>query len=190
MSPDNRSDPYTSHRFTVEVDDLVVGGFAEVRGLSMSVEVRDEESDATGWEAWRDVVGQPTGNVGAALRERFGDVEWGESIASDVGAVIPSTNRRTTSPHLELRRGATDSRALWDWLQGWVDGEVEPRDVRVFLLDGAGNEARGWVCRDATPTRWSGPDLVADRNAVAMETLELAHDGLELLNVSDDADDG
>lgn len=188
MSPDNRSDPYTSHRFTVEVDDLVVGGFAEVRGLSTSVEVRDA-GDATGWETWRDVVGQHTGNVGATLRERFGDTEVGESIASDVGAVIPSTNRRTTSPHLELRRGVTDSRALWDWLQGWVDGQVEPRDVRVFLLDGAGNEARGWVCRGATPTRWSGPDLVADRNAVAMESLELAHDGLELLNVSDDADD-
>lgn len=188
MSPANRSDPYTSHRFTVEVDGLVVGGFAEVRGLSTSVEVRpDGEPDAaTDWEAWRDVVGQHTGNVGTALRERFGDTELGERIASDVRAVIPSANRRTTSPHLELRRGVTDSRAQWDWLQGWVDGEVEPRDVRIFLLDGAGNEARGWVCRDATPTRWRGPELVADRSAVAMETLELAHDGLETMSVGDD----
>lgn len=169
MTAHGRSDPYASHRFTVEVDGLVVGGFAEVRGLSISVEVRpdgEEAGDANGWEAWRDVVGQP--------------------IESGVHAAFPPAKRRTTSPHLELRRGVTDSRALWDWLQGWVDGEVEPRDVRIFLLDSAGNEARGWVCRGATPTRWRGPELVADRNAVAMETLELAHDGLETVNVGDD----
>lgn len=98
-----------------------------------------------------------------------------------VGRTLPATRRRTASPTLTLRRGITDDRRLWEWLRDWVDGAVEPRDVRVFLLDATGERARGWRCRAATPVRWGGPALAADRPAAATEALELAHEGIEAI---------
>jgi phage tail-like protein len=155
-------DPYRRHRFAVDIgDDGPPLGFSEVRGLSVRVQARpgeEAENDAGGadWLDWRD---------------RFGPV----------GRVPSIPRRRTASPPLTLRRGITDDRRLWDWLRDWVDGQVERRDVRVYLLDAGGERARGWRCRDATPARWSGPELAADRPAAATETLELVHEGLDAI---------
>lgn len=191
MTEPVRADPYLGNRFSVEVDGLIVGGVAEVRGLSVDVEVRtgdDERSDGEPWAALRDMVGSAEA-VAETVRERVDGDGSEEGPVSRVDAALAATDRRASSPHLELTRGVTDSDALWTWLREWVEGEANPRDVRVFLLDGEGNRARGWRCRRATPTRWSGPELVADRNAVATETLELAHDGLEAIPDPEAADD-
>jgi phage tail-like protein len=76
----------------------------------------------------------------------------------------------------------TDDRRLWNWLQDWIDGEATPRTVRVFLLDEAGDRARGWRCRAATPVRWTGPALAADRPGVATEALAVAHEGIDAVD--------
>lgn len=87
--------------------------------------------------------------------------------------------RETDSPKLELCRGVTDDQALWTWLHDWLAGRVTPQDVRICLLNGRGTPVTGWICRGAIPVRWVGPTLVADRAAVATETLELAHTGID-----------
>jgi phage tail-like protein len=155
---DRPVDPYLRHRFAVDLgDDRPPLGFAEVTGLSVRVRTEaGDEDDGPDWLHWRD-------------RPR--------------GAAIPApARRRTASPPLRLRRGVTDDRRLWDWLRDWVDGAATPRTVRVFLLDEAGERARGWRCRAATPVRWAGPELVADRPGVATETLELAHEGIDAID--------
>lgn len=155
-----RRDPYGRHRFAVDIgDDRRPMGFTEVRGLSVRVQARPERDDAD--DDWSD---------------------WGDRIRAAIGAPPPAPRRRTASPHLALRRGVTDDRRLWDWLHDWVAGTADPRDVRVFLLDGTGDRRRGWRCRDATPVRWRGPELVADRPGAATETLELVHDGVEAID--------
>jgi phage tail-like protein len=155
---DRPVDPYLRHRFAVDLgDDRPPLGFAEVTGLSVRVRAdAGTEDDGPDWLNWRD-------------RPR--------------GAPIPAPARRcTASPPLRLRRGVTDDRRLWDWLRDWVDGAVRPRTVRVFLLDEAGERARGWRCRSATPVRWVGPELVADRPGAATETLELVHEGIDAID--------
>jgi hypothetical protein len=158
-------DPYRRHRFDVDIgDDRPPLGFTEVRGLSVRVQARGPDVDATETETeeaptWLD------------WRDRFDHLDGVPSIP----------RRRTASPPLTLRRGVTDDRRLWDWLRDWVDGRVERRDVRVYLLDAAGERARGWRCRDATPVRWTGPELAADRPAAATEALELVHEGLDAI---------
>jgi phage tail-like protein len=89
------------------------------------------------------------------------------------------------SPHLSLRRGVTDDRRLWTWLRDWIEGAIEPRDVSVYLLDASGTRGRGWRCLGATPVRWRGPELVAEGPAVATETLEVVHDGVEAIEGGD-----
>lgn len=150
-------DPYGAHRFRVVPDGLPPLGFTAVRGLAVEVAVRDVDS-STSEDGPR--VNRPP---------RF-DRPVPE---------VPPARRETRSPPLELRRGVSDDRTLRTWLQEWVAGEVGPRDVRVCLLDGAGRPVCGWICRAATPVRWSGPDLVAGRATVATETLELTHEGID-----------
>lgn len=155
-------DPYGAHRFRVGCEALPKLGFTEVRGLSVGVAVRadegdgDEASDPPEWWHWSDWY------------ERL---DWEDDPSAE--------RRRTHSPNLELSRGVTDDTSLWSWLRGWVDGDVDPQDVTVCLLDSAGDPVRGWVCRAARPVRWTGPHLVADRPAVATESLELAHEGVD-----------
>lgn len=162
---DDRVDPYGRHRFDVDLGDgRPPLGFTDVSGLSVRVQAAEGDGE-----------GAP---------EREGDVDWfdwGDRLGRAAGRRPPASRRRTVSPPLTLRRGVTDDRRLWDWLQNWIDGRVEPRLVRVFLLDDAGDRARGWRCLDATPVRWAGPELAADRPAPAMETLELTHEGIEAI---------
>ncbi|WP_251343937.1 phage tail protein [Haloplanus halophilus] len=158
---DRPVDPYLRHRFDVDLgDDRPPLGFTEVTGLSVRVQARPADGDegAPDWFDWLDRPGRA------------------------LGAAPTPERRRTDSPPLRLRRGVTDDRRLWDWLRDWVDGAVEARDVCVFLLDDAGDRARGWRCRAATPLRWAGPKLAADRPDVATETLELAHEGIDAID--------
>lgn len=86
---------------------------------------------------------------------------------------------RASHPHLELRKGLTQSRALVNWMRDVASGAVERKNVFVFLLDTNGLPKWGWQCRSAYPVRYSAPDLQADGGDVAVESLELAHQGLD-----------
>ncbi|PKM82004.1 MAG: phage tail protein [Firmicutes bacterium HGW-Firmicutes-14] len=84
----------------------------------------------------------------------------------------------TKYPNLILKRGITDSDTLWKWYRNVAAGKVERKNGSVILLDYAGNEKWRWNFSQAYPVKWSGPDLKADNSLVAVETLELAHNGL------------
>ena len=53
-------------------------------------------------------------------------------------------------------------------------------DVIIQLLDESGDPVMVWTLDRAFPTKLSGTDLKSDGNEVAIETLELAHEGLTL----------
>lgn len=168
------ADPYVRHRFDVDIgDDRPPLGFTEVSGLSVRVQARADGADE-----------------GTDGRDRGHDApDWldlGARLGRAIDRIPPAPDRRVASPTLTLRRGVTDDRRLWDWLDDWVAGRVDPRPVEVFLLDDTGERARGWRCLDAAPVRWSGPELAADRPAPATETLELSHDGIEAIDGRDD----
>jgi phage tail-like protein len=81
--------------------------------------------------------------------------------------------------NLVLRRGLTTSADLWQWSDAARRGAILRQAVVIVLADGMGAAVWTWAFRDAYPVRWVGPDLRATTNAVAIETLELAHRGLE-----------
>ena len=85
----------------------------------------------------------------------------------------------TKYPNITLKRGITDCDTLWKWHQDVVNGKVERKTVFVVLMDGEGNEKWRWSFEHAYPVKWQGPDLKADSSAVAVETLELAHNGIK-----------
>jgi phage tail-like protein len=90
--------------------------------------------------------------------------------------------KRFSYPNLVLRRGMTDSPALVDWISAAVDGTIERKRGEVFMLDATGTAVWGWAFERAYPVTWTGPELQADGQSVAMESLELAHDGLSTVS--------
>ena len=84
---------------------------------------------------------------------------------------------KTTQASLVLKRGLMDT-WMWDWHEDVVQGTVERRTISIVLLNEVGEEAWRWICADAFPTKWSGTDLDATSNAIAVESIELVHHGL------------
>lgn len=84
----------------------------------------------------------------------------------------------TKSSNITLKWGSTDDQTLWDWRKTVMDGVVQRKNGSIVLLDDAGAEKLRWNFHDAWPTKWSGPSFNATGNDVAIETLEIAHEGL------------
>jgi phage tail-like protein len=84
----------------------------------------------------------------------------------------------TKHANLTLKRGITDDAYLWDWHTQCVDGDIVRKMVSVVLLDRQGNEKIRWNVSDAWPAKWTGPSFTAEGNDIAIETLEIAHEGL------------
>jgi phage tail-like protein len=87
---------------------------------------------------------------------------------------------RVRYPNVRLSRGLTTSRDLWDWWETVVNGTVERRNVAITLLDDSRTPVLRWLLRDAWVAKFDAPELDASANEVAIETLELAHERLEL----------
>jgi phage tail-like protein len=85
--------------------------------------------------------------------------------------------------NVTLKRGVmTDDHAFWGWFDAIKMNTITRKTVTIALLDEAGNPTMTWTLRNAFPTRITSTDLKADGNEVAIETLELAHEGLEIAN--------
>jgi len=82
--------------------------------------------------------------------------------------------------NVTLTRGISDDHALWDWRQDVMKGKVQRRSLSIVLRDDQGNERIRWNLRNCWPTKWSGPSFDATADAIGIETLELAHEGVDV----------
>jgi len=82
--------------------------------------------------------------------------------------------------NLTFKRGLIGDLMLWNWIKTAMDGNVQRADGVIVLLDEAREPVMRWKFRRGWPCKWSGPSLNATSNEVAMETLEICHEGLEL----------
>jgi phage tail-like protein len=80
---------------------------------------------------------------------------------------------------LTLKAGVVRGSVLWSWyVAGMADSLGARRDGAIVLFDPAGMPAAAWAFRGGLAAKWTGPDLNAEQNAVAVEALEIAHEGL------------
>jgi phage tail-like protein len=79
-----------------------------------------------------------------------------------------------------LKRGVVGDLSFWEWIRTAMDGQVERRTVQIRLLDEAREPVLAWRLRRAWPCRYEGPGLRAGNSDVALETLVICHEGLEL----------
>jgi len=80
--------------------------------------------------------------------------------------------------NLILKHGLTDIETLWNWHQDVMQGIIKRKNGTIYLLDRQRIPAMWWDFMEAYPVKWSGPELLANSNTVAIETIELVHNGI------------
>ncbi|OOC12169.1 phage tail protein [Dickeya dadantii] len=85
------------------------------------------------------------------------------------------------SGNVTLKKGIfVKDNNFYDWFSKIKMNTIARTAVTINLLDESGSPAMTWKLKNAWPTKVSGTDLKSDGNEVAVETIELAHEGLEV----------
>ena len=74
--------------------------------------------------------------------------------------------------------GLSETMVLYDWLIDITEGTIEKKTVTLTALDEEGSPAASWRCINAWPVKYTAPDFNGTSSEVAIETIELAHEGL------------
>jgi len=83
--------------------------------------------------------------------------------------------------NLTLKWGITDSLDLYNWRKQVEQGQMGDarRNIAVIILDEEGNPKSRWEFTEAWPSKYDAPDLNAKGTDIAIETLEIAHEGMQ-----------
>lgn len=85
--------------------------------------------------------------------------------------------------NITLKRGITKSdNEFFSWLSTVKMNTVERRDLVISLLNEEHEPVMVWKVQNAFPVKVEGPGLKATGNEVAIESIEIAHEGLEVQN--------
>ena len=80
--------------------------------------------------------------------------------------------------NITLKQGLVDSMVLYEWMTAGLEGDVERKTLTITLLDIAGSPAASWQIINAWPVKYTAPDFNATSSEVAIESLEIAHEGM------------
>lgn len=84
---------------------------------------------------------------------------------------------------LTLKRGTVSGDSeFYTWINTISMNTVERRDITISLLNENHEPVFTWKALNAFPTKVQASDLKADGSEVAIETLEITHEGLSLLS--------
>ncbi len=105
-------------------------------------------------------------------------VEYREGTDSTVSRKLSGL---TKFGNITLKWGITDSMDLYNWRQQVIDTGAEGarKNVAIVLVDEAGGDKARWDIVEAWPTKYDPPDFSAKGNEVAIETMELVHEGFK-----------
>jgi phage tail-like protein len=104
--------------------------------------------------------------------------EYNQGGGNDAPLKFPT---RIKPSSLVLKRGLTTDTTLWQWFYSFVQGYGKRRDGTITVNDAAHNQVTVWGFRRGLPVKYSGPQMNASQNAVAVESLEIAHEGLYMM---------
>lgn len=80
--------------------------------------------------------------------------------------------------NITLKQGVVDTKAMYDWMAKGLNGDVERQTITITIVDIAGNDTASWQVINAWPTKYTAPDFNATSSEVAIETMEIAHEGM------------
>jgi len=85
--------------------------------------------------------------------------------------------------NVTMKKGVFKSdNKFWDWFNKIKMNTIKRVPVTISLLDESGAPTMVWTLANAWPTKITGTDLKSDGNEAAIESIEIAHEGLTIAN--------
>ena len=143
----------------------------------------------TGASSSGDAVGDPLGD--GAFQECSGldlEMDVGEYLEGGRNNGVLQRAGRAKVARITLRRGMLHpaggrvDRDLWQWIMDVLDGvrPIRRYDGTVEVLDEGAQPVATWSFSRGLPAKLVGPQLNARTGEVAIEELQIAHEGLRL----------
>jgi phage tail-like protein len=156
-------DPMPNHRFLVSLDPTdAYLPFAQ--SLIITLIAAGQFASVTGLSAQLEVLAHPEGG------------------RNDYVHQLPV---RHSFPKITLSRGVVRDPGLFFWYQAGMSQSIGARrDGAIILLTSKGIPAVGWIFRAGLACGWKGPELNGSQNAVAVESIEIVHEGLQQVPLS------
>jgi phage tail-like protein len=124
------------------------------------------------------------GQVTGAFRECSGFGSENEVVEHKASGpkgelVIQKVPGRLKWNNITLKRGVTDAMDMWKWRQLIEEGKVKDarKNGSITMYDTAGQAVAKWDLVNAWPAKLTGPTSNANANELAIEELELTHEG-------------
>lgn len=114
-------------------------------------------TDVSGFDSSVDVIEYREGNEATTVRKLPGLTKYG---------------------NVSLKWGITDSMDLYNWHKEAAAGNIQRKNVSIIVIDEAGNDKARWDFVQAWPSKYDAPDFSAKGNDIAIESLELVHEGM------------
>jgi phage tail-like protein len=127
-----------------------------------------------------EIDGVPLG----AFSEASGLTAEGDAVDYREGTDVQQNVRKLTGlrkyTNIMLKRGYTQDKSLWRWYGNIVNGQPDRRNVTIVLLNEARQPVLRWHAENAWVNKIEAPSFKAAGNEVAMESVELVHEGLTI----------
>ncbi|PRX67825.1 phage tail-like protein [Cohnella sp. SGD-V74] len=108
-------------------------------------------------------------------------IEYEEIREGGVNGYVHRLPKGVRNSTIMLKRGLSSSQELWNWYAQASQGTVTRKSGSIILYKQDGAELCRWNFFDAYPVKWSGPGLIASSSEVAIETIELVHNGVKAI---------
>ncbi|MEI6067232.1 MAG: phage tail protein [Methylococcaceae bacterium] len=159
-----RNDPLLNHNFSISLIDtsssLASIGFPALSGILDTA--AGGFSECSGLEMTLKVEDYREGGNNGTVLKFPSRVEWS---------------------NITLKKGIGSGTELWDWHYGFVLGQGKRRDGVIILLNDLRAPNTIWYFRRGLPVKYTGPSLNATQNNVAIEAIEIVHEGIFQLGI-------
>ncbi|NES69324.1 MAG: phage tail protein [Okeania sp. SIO2D1] len=89
--------------------------------------------------------------------------------------------KHTTYPNLVLSRGLVNIDLFYIWYQATSQGLIQQLNGTILLLNSQQLPVMWWTFKRAYPVKWEGPQFNASNDEIAVERIELVHQGISKL---------
>ncbi|MFC5449793.1 phage tail protein [Paenibacillus aestuarii] len=114
-------------------------------------------SDVSGFDASLSVIEYREGNETITPRKLPGLAKYG---------------------NISLKWGVTDSMDMYNWMNESIQGKVSRKTVTIIAINEEGSDVATWQVIEAWPMKYSAPSFKGTGNEIAIESLDLAHEGM------------
>lgn len=105
-------------------------------------------------------------------------LEFREGGVNDYVHKFPT---RASFANIVLRHGVIPlNDQLWHWMDDAIQGKPARRNGVILLRNERRLPIKAWNFKRGLPLKWTGPVLNATQNTLAVESIEIAHEGLTM----------